>query len=142
MRITKKPSFGRQHIKNVNRLKKSGWRNPRGRTNKLRLRNRSRGFLPHPGYGTPKRLWGLHPCMLSEMLVSNIDDLKRVNKAKQAVRISSTVGNRKRFDIQNKAAELGLKVLNPKKIELKKLKEKIKEKPAEKPKEHKHEEKK
>jgi large subunit ribosomal protein L32e len=80
--------------------------------------------------------------MLSEMLVSNVDDLKTVNKEKQAVRISSTVGNRKRFDIQSKASELGLKVLNPKKIELKKPKEKTKEKPAEKPKEHKHEEKK
>lgn len=136
MRITKKPSFGRQHIKNVNRLKKSGWRNPRGRTNKLRLRNISRGFLPHPGYGTPKRLWGLHPSMIREVMVCNAEGLELIDKSKFALRVSSTVGNKKRIEIQNKAANLGLRVLNPKKIEPKKHKEKPKEQPKEQPKEH------
>ena len=133
MRVTKKPKFVRCGGKNKKRVGEK-WRRPRGRTNKLRRHKKNRGHLPHPGYGTPKNLRGLHPSGLEEVLVSNANGIENFDKEKQALRIEARVGVKKRLEIQKKAQELGIRVLNVKKIEEKKPKPK-KEVKEEKPKE-------
>ncbi len=105
----KKPEFNFHDSHKKKRLPTS-WRKPRGLHNKLRQQIAAKGKLVRPGFGSPKAVRGFHPCGLPEMLVNNVADL---NMAKgYAVRIASAVGMKKRQEIQAKAAEMGLKVLN------------------------------
>ena len=108
----KKPEFLRQ---NWFRFKKLGekWRRPKGRHSKLRRRIKGRGFVPHPGYGSPKAVRGLHPSGLVEVRVFNSSQLEGLDPKIHAVKIASTIGRKKRIEIMKKAEELGLRVLNP-----------------------------
>ena len=81
-----------------------------GLHNKLRSGIAAKGRLVRPGYGSPKSVRGFHPSGYRELLVSNIKDLEKAQG--YAVRISSAVGMKKRLEIQAKAKELSLKVLN------------------------------
>lgn len=117
----KKPNFLRQNAGNLKRIGKK-WRKPQGSGSKLRQHERGRGFLPNPGYSSPNAVKFLHPSGFEEKLVCNINELEGINTANQCIRISATVGKRKRYDIQKKAEEMKIKILNPKKIELKKNK--------------------
>ena len=65
------------------------------------------------GYRGPKVARGLHPSGYVDNLVHNINDLLSLDAKKDAVRIGHIVGKLKKKQILNKAAELGLKVLNP-----------------------------
>ncbi len=115
----KKPKFIRQGGKNLKRLG-GKWRKPRGSQSKLRKHKKARGHIPHPGYGSPKSVRGLHPSGFKEVLVYNLKDLEKINPEKQACRIASTVGKKKRLEIMKKAEELKIKVLNPLRIETEK----------------------
>ena len=42
----------------------------------------------------------------------NVDDLENIDPKKQAVRIGGTVGTKKRITIEDRAKELGIRVLN------------------------------
>ncbi len=116
----KKPKFVRQGGKNLKRLGKK-WRKPRGSQSKLRKHKKAKGFIPHPGYGSPKSVKGLHPSGFEEVLVFNVKDLEKINSEKQACRIASSVGKKKRFEIMKKTEELKIKVLNPLRIEIKRI---------------------
>ncbi|MFB3764453.1 MAG: 50S ribosomal protein L32e [Methanotrichaceae archaeon] len=105
----KKPEFNRHDSHKKKRLPIS-WRKPVGLHNKLRSGISAKGRLVRPGYGSPKSVRGFHPSGYREILVSNIKDLDDAQG--YAVRISSTVGMKKRLEIQAKAAEMGLKILN------------------------------
>jgi large subunit ribosomal protein L32e len=94
------------------------WRKPRGRKCKLRRHKKSRGFLPHPGYGSPKEVRFMHPSGLREILVSNLNDMKGLDSKEQCIRIATSVGNKKKADIQKIAEEMKIRILNPKKIEI------------------------
>lgn len=126
----KKLKFIRQGGKNLKRLGKK-WRKPRGSQSKLRKYKKSRGFMPHPGYGSPKNLKGLHPSGLEDILIFNKNELEKLNSEKQACRIASSVGKKKKIEIMKKAEELKIKVLNPFKIEEKKVEKETKEKAKE-----------
>jgi large subunit ribosomal protein L32e len=115
MNPKKKPKFIRQSGTYLKRLK--SWRRPRGNQSKLRMHRKSKGHMPSPGYGSPNALRGLHPSGYEEVLIFNVKDLEQINKEKQAARISSRVGRRKRIDIMKTAKELNIKILNPFKIE-------------------------
>ncbi|NQE52743.1 50S ribosomal protein L32e, partial [ANME-1 cluster archaeon GoMg3.2] len=57
---------------------------------------------------------GLHPSGMHEVLIFNPNDLAKADPIDEvAVRIAATVGRRKREVIEEKAAALGIKVLNP-----------------------------
>ncbi|MFH8080652.1 MAG: 50S ribosomal protein L32e [Candidatus Aenigmatarchaeota archaeon] len=111
MNPRKKPEFKR-HGTYVRRAIKR-WRRPRGRDNKMRRKEKSKGKRPSVGFGAPKSLRGLHPSGFKEVLISNVEELKKVNKETEAVRICSKVGKKKKLEIVNKAKEIGIKVLNP-----------------------------
>lgn len=111
MNPRKKPSFKR-YAANIKRVKKS-WRRPRGRDNKMRKGEKSKGKRPSIGYGAPKELKFLHPSGFKEVLIANVNDLKKINPDIEAGKIISTVGKKKRLEIINKAKELKIKILNP-----------------------------
>ncbi len=119
MKKRKKPKFLRQGSKNVKRISKK-WRRPMGSQSKLRKHKIARGSMPNAGYGSPKAIRGLHPSGYEDVLVYNAKDLEKIDSKKQACRIASTVGKRKRLDIMKRASELKIKILNPLKAEKKK----------------------
>ena len=107
----KKPEFNFHDSHKKKRLGTS-WRKPRGLHNKLRQQVAAKGKLVRPGFGSPAAVRGFHPSGMPEVLVNNVAELSRAEGC--AVRIASAVGMKKRLEIQAKAAEMGLKVLNPK----------------------------
>jgi len=108
----RKPEFRRYEAHKKLKLRDKGWRRPRGRHNKLRERVGGRKPVM-VGFGGPKAVKGLHPSGFEEVLVHNVDELKLIDPSKQAARIASTVGLKKRLAIEEKAKELGIVVLNP-----------------------------
>jgi len=120
----KKTKFIRQSGKNLKRLGKK-WRKPRGSQSKLRKYKKSRGFMPHPGYGSPKLIRGLHPSGLEDVLIYNQNELEKLNPEKQACRIASSIGKKKKIEIMKRAEELKIKILNPFKIVEKKAEKEV-----------------
>ncbi|MDD4579097.1 MAG: 50S ribosomal protein L32e [Methanothrix sp.] len=108
---SKKPEFNFHDSHKKKRLGTS-WRKPRGLHNKLRQQVAAKGKLVRPGYGSPKAVRGYHPCGLPEVLVNNVAELEKAKGF--AVRIAAAVGKKKRLEIEAKASEAGLKVLNAK----------------------------
>jgi large subunit ribosomal protein L32e len=92
------------------------WRAPKGIHSKRRMHKREAGNIPKAGYGSPRAVEFLHPSGFEEIMVYNTNDLKKIIPDKQACRISSTVGKKKKIEIMKKAGELKIKVLNPFKV--------------------------
>lgn len=110
----KKPKFNVLNAGFCRSVKKR-WRKPRGTHNKKRMKMEFAGAHPTIGYRNPAEIRGLHPSGLAEVLVhtpAQLDGLSDV-----AVRIGSSVGARKRTEIEKKAGSLGLKVVNLRKKE-------------------------
>jgi len=108
----RKPKFRRQEWFRFKRLGEV-WRKPRGRDSKMRVGIRGKPAMPSVGYRLPKRLRGLHPSGMVEVLVHNPGELRRVDPSRQVVRIASAVGGLKRKQILELAKELKVRVLNP-----------------------------
>lgn len=106
------PDFVRQESWRYARLKEN-WRRPRGKTSRVRLEEGGWPRRVKVGYGKPKLVRGLHPSGFQEVLVSRPKDLEGIDPHKQAIRISHTVGLRKRLKILEMAQGLGIRVLNP-----------------------------
>jgi large subunit ribosomal protein L32e len=111
---SKKPAFNRHDSHKKKRLSTS-WRKPRGIHNKLGAQVSAKGKLVRPGFGSPRAVKGFHPSGYREFLVKNMADLQKAEGC--AVRIASTLGRKKRTEIEAKAAEMNLKILNPKTLE-------------------------
>ena len=107
-----RPKFRRQEWFRYKRLGDS-WRRPKGKHSKMREHKGYRPPVVGSGYRNPKKVRGLHPSGFKEILVHNPRDLDFVNPEREAVRIASRVGVRKRLEIEKKAEELGIRVLNP-----------------------------
>ena len=114
-RNAQRGSFKRQGLSRKKKLEDT-WRRPRGLQSKQRKGYRAKGAHPQPGYGSPKAVRGMHPSGFEDVLVYNLADLENLNPEIQAIRIASTVGNKKREEIQKKAEELGFRVLNQKEV--------------------------
>lgn len=97
------------------RYKKLGdsWRKPRGKHSKQREHLARRPPVVEPGYRSPIEVRGLHPSGFMEVLVYTPDDLQRLDPLREAARIGSSVGSRKRELIMEKAEELNIRILNP-----------------------------
>jgi large subunit ribosomal protein L32e len=112
-----KPQFNRQDYHKKKRTPTS-WRRPRGGLSKQRRGIKGKGAKVEAGYRTPTEVRGLHPSGFEEVRVENPDDLEGVDGDRQAVRIGSTVGGRKRERIEELAEEAGIRVLNPTYVEV------------------------
>ncbi|MEM3874972.1 MAG: 50S ribosomal protein L32e [Candidatus Bathyarchaeia archaeon] len=107
----KKPDFVRQESWRYDRLKEN-WRRPKGIDNKMRRKIKGWPATVNVGYRGPKAARGLHPSGYEEVLVHNVDELKKVNPKTQAVRIAHTVGRRIRLQILAEARKKKITVLN------------------------------
>ena len=64
------------------------------------------------GFRGPKKARGLHSSGFEEIIVHNVVELENVNPKTQAARIGGTVGTKKRIEIEKKAEELDVRILN------------------------------
>ena len=107
----KRPSFKRQNWFRYKRLGEK-WRRPRGIHSKMRRHFKYRIPVAQVGFRGPASVRGLHPSGFEEVLVHNTKEVENINPETQAVRISSTVGDKKRQLIVKKADELKIRVFN------------------------------
>ncbi|UCB58776.1 MAG: 50S ribosomal protein L32e [Thermoplasmatales archaeon] len=105
------PEFLREEWFRYKRLSKS-WRRPDGISSKMRINLKYRPGKVRVGYRGPKQVRGFHSSGFEEIIVYNINDLEKVNPKTQAARIGSNVGTKKRLDIEKKAEELEIRILN------------------------------
>ncbi len=129
----KKPKFHRQNSQ-VKKRQGTRWRKPKGIDSKQREGHKSRGAKPTTGYRQPKKIRGLHPSGYEEILITNLKQIEQINPEKQAIRISSSIGAKKKQEIVKKVQEKKIKILNPK-INKKKTKTADKKEETEKKKE-------
>ncbi len=106
-----RPAFRRQEWFRYKRLGRA-WRRPRGHHSKLRRHLGYRPAMPSTGHRGPRGVRGLHPSGFQEVLIHRPADLEGLNPEKQAARIAHSVGTRKRVSIQERADELGVRILN------------------------------
>lgn len=111
----KKPTFVAYESWRYKRVKKR-WRSPKGIDSAVRHKRKGLPKAPSIGYGTPKKIRGLHPSGFEEVLVYNVQDLEKVDPEKQAIRIANTVGGRKAVDIMDAAEAKAIWLLNPRVI--------------------------
>ena len=106
------PKFRRQEWCRYSRLKRTGWRKPKGYQSSQRMNRKYRSPMARVGYGKIASVRNLHPSGFEEVLVHRPEDLDGIDPAVQAARVGSTVGGRKRVFIHERADELGIRVLN------------------------------
>ena len=107
----RRPAFKRQEWFRYSKLGEM-WRRPKGIHSKMKRNLKRRAPVVDIGYRGPKAARGLHPSGFVEVLVYNVDGLEGIDPKVQAVRIGGTVGTRKRIQIEDRALELGIRVLN------------------------------
>ena len=106
------PQFNRQDSHKKKRVSTS-WRRPRGQLSKQRKGVKGKGDTVEAGFRSPTAVRGRHPSGFEEVRVHNVDDLEGVDGDREAVRIASKVGGRKRERIEEVAEDEGIRVLNP-----------------------------
>ena len=109
---SRRPEFLRQEWHRRKRLQNVKWRKPVGDHSKMRQHYGYRPNVVSIGYGSPKGARYLHPSGFKEVRVWNVKDLDRINPEQEAARVAHQVGMKKRLDIEAKADELGIRVLN------------------------------
>ncbi len=111
MKLKNDKDFKRQNSHKHNRVP-SSWRKAIGRHSNVRLKKKYAKNMPNPGYGSPKKVRGLHPSGLTDNLVHRPEDLEDLDPEVDGARIASKVGGRKREAILEKAAEEDIHVFN------------------------------
>jgi large subunit ribosomal protein L32e len=107
----KRPGFRRQEWFRYKKLGKS-WRKPRGLHSKARKGLKYRPKMVSIGYRSPRKARGLHPSGFREALIHNVKELEVLDPKIQAARIGHSVGTRKRVEIEARADEIGIRILN------------------------------
>lgn len=105
------PNFFREEWFRYKRIPKN-WRKPDGITSKMRINLKYRPSMVRVGFRGPKETRGLHPSGFKEVIIKNVTDLENIDPKTEAARISSSVGTKKRIDIEKKAVELEIRILN------------------------------
>ena len=107
----RRPAFKRQEWFRYSKLGEK-WRKPKGIHSKMKRQLKRRPPMVDVGFRGPVAARDLHPSGFEEVLVYNVDGLEGIDPKKQAVRIGGTVGTKKRMAIEDRADELGIRVLN------------------------------
>ena len=108
----RRPAFLRQEWHRRKRLQGVRWRKPQGDHSKMRQHYGYRRNVVSIGYGSPKMARYLHPSGFREVMVHNTKDLDKIRPEQEAARVSRQVGYKKRLEIEKKADELKIRVLN------------------------------
>jgi large subunit ribosomal protein L32e len=104
--------FNRQDHHMKKRLP-SSWRRPQGTHSKQRRGIKGKGDTVEAGFRSPTAVRGTHPSGFEEVRVHRPEEVEGVDPDREAVRIASSVGGRKRARIEDRAEEAGVRVLNP-----------------------------
>ena len=88
------------------------WRKPKGIENPMRLSIKGYPPIVEVGYRGPREVRGLHPTGLEPVIVNSVKDLEKLDPSRHLVVISSSVGLKKRLEIEAKAREKGFRVTN------------------------------
>ena len=107
----RRPAFKRQEWFRYAKLGEM-WRRPKGIHSKMKRNMKRRPPVVDIGFRGPISVRNLHPSGFEEVMVYNVDGLEGINPEVQAIRIGGTVGTKKRLAIQERADELGIRVLN------------------------------
>lgn len=105
------PDFLREEWYRYKKIPKN-WRKPDGITSKMRINLKYRPSMARVGFRGPRETRYLHSSGFEEVPVHNIQDIEKLNPETQAARIGSTVGTKKRLEIQKRADELDIRILN------------------------------
>jgi large subunit ribosomal protein L32e len=116
-RVEGKPAFNRQDHHMKKRLP-SSWRRPRGSHSKQRKGIKGKGDTVEAGFRTPKAVRGKHPSGFEDVRIHTPEELDDVDPDVEAARIAASVGARKRERIEERAEDLGIRVLNPTYVEV------------------------
>ncbi len=108
---SRKPSFTRQEGFRYKRLGNK-WRKPKGLHSKMRKSLKYRPPMVKVGYRGPKATRGFHPSGFREIMVHNLKDMDKINPKLEAARIAHSVGMKKRIEIEEKADEKKIRILN------------------------------
>lgn len=108
----RRPEFLRQEWHRRKRLQNVKWRKPAGDQSKMRQHYGYRRNIVSIGYGGPKGARYLHPSGFREVRVWNVKDLEKINPDVEAARVAHSVGMKKRLEIEEKADELNIRILN------------------------------
>jgi large subunit ribosomal protein L32e len=108
----RRPEFLRQEWHRRKRLQTAKWRRPRGGHSKMRQHYGYRPPVVSIGYGSPREARFLHPSGFREVMVYNVKDLAKIRPEQEAARVAHSVGMKKRLEIEKKAEELKIRVLN------------------------------
>lgn len=109
---SRRPEFLRQEWHRRKRLQTAKWRKPKGTHSKARQHYAYRRNVVSIGYGSPKEARHLHPSGFREVRVWSVKDLEKIDPEQEAARVAHQVGMKKRLDIEEKADELGIRILN------------------------------
>jgi large subunit ribosomal protein L32e len=102
--------FGNRSVKRIANKKWQRWRKPRGIDIYFKEED---GLYPKTGYRTPLEIRGRHPSGFNEVLVRNLAEVEVLAGQKDtAIKLSATLGKRKKKILVDKAKEIGLVVLN------------------------------
>lgn len=109
-----KPNFIRQRstdgVGSANKVRVgSKYRKPKGYHSKMRLRLKGKAVMPSQGYRAPKAIRGTNAEGMQEVVIKCVADLEKVDSKTQCVVVGSSVGNKNRIAILEKAIELKLK---------------------------------
>ena len=107
----KRPTFKRQNWFRYKRLGEK-WRRPRGIHSKMRRHFKYRIPVVQIGFRGPASVRGLHPSGFEEVMIQTPKEVDNVNPEVQAIRIASTVGDKKREVIVKKADKLKIRIFN------------------------------
>ncbi len=107
----RKPRFTRQDSHKKGEIK-AKWRRPKGIQSKMRLKIRGYKRSVSAGWGSPKKVRGLHSSGLKNEMVFSVKGLDQIDPKTAGITISGAVGQRKRLEIVKKAKELSIMVLN------------------------------
>jgi large subunit ribosomal protein L32e len=105
------PEFLREEWFRYKRVPKN-WRRPDGITSKMRINKKYRPSKVRVGFRGPRETRGLHPSGFEEVMVFCLRDLETIDPKTQAARIGSTVGTRKRKELEKEAEEREIRILN------------------------------
>ncbi|TFH29264.1 MAG: 50S ribosomal protein L32e [Promethearchaeota archaeon] len=107
----RRPAFVR--VESWRRVKvKPAWRRARGIDNQTRHNTKKGVKSPGAGYRVPKKIRGLHPSGLEDIVIISQKELESLNPEMHGVRISARLGTRKRIALIDVAREKGFRVLN------------------------------
>lgn len=109
---SKKPHFLQTDSHKKKKLEDK-WKKPDGIHNKTRYSQKGKCPRVERGFGSPALVRGLHPSGFEDVVINNMKELESLDIERMAGRIAHTVGARKRYLMEKKAVELGLKILNP-----------------------------